>query len=72
VLGIDLPSEAVVHWSTDDWRNVHDTATADSGLGFHFADLDTATRKPGGAIVFTIHWSVQDRWEGVDYRLDVV
>ncbi|ABE61845.1 Glucan 1,4-alpha-glucosidase [Nitrobacter hamburgensis X14] len=71
VLRIELSSEAVVHWSADDWRNVRDTATADSGLGIHFADLDTEALKPGGTIVFTIHWSAQDRWEGVDYRLDV-
>jgi glucoamylase len=62
---------AVVHWSVDGWQNVEDTPTKDSGLGTHFADLDTARLKPGDGVVFTLYWPGPDRWEGADYELAV-
>jgi glucoamylase len=71
VLRIEVLSTASVHWSLDGWQTIQDTPTKDSGLGIHFADLDTASLKPGGAIVFTLYWPVEDRWEGVDYDLVV-
>jgi hypothetical protein len=40
-------------------------------IRIHFADFDTASLKPGGAIIFTLYWPVEDRWEGVDYDLVV-
>jgi len=71
VLRVELLSPASVHWSVDGWRTTQDTPTADSGLGIYFADLDTTGVKPGGAMVFTLHWPADDRWEGVDYTLAV-
>lgn len=71
VLRVELFSAASIHWSVDGWQTVQDTPTTDSGLGIHFVDLDTASLKPGGAIVFTLYWPGEDRWEGVDYDLVV-
>jgi glucoamylase len=71
VLRIEVLAMARVHWSADGWRTVRDTATTDSGLGIHFADLDTASLAPGDAIVFTFHWAAADRWEGADYAVTV-
>lgn len=71
VLRVELSSAALVHWSADGWRTVHDTPTADSGFGIHFADLGTTGLKPGDAVMFTIYWPAENRWEGVDYRLAV-
>jgi glucoamylase len=71
VLRVELLRIASVHWSVDGWRTAQDTPTKDSGLGIHFADLDTASLKPGGAIVFTLYWHAEDRWEGVDYDIAV-
>ena len=71
ILRIELLSTASVHWSVDGWRTVQDTPTEDSGLGVYFADLDTAGLKSGDAIVFTLYWPAQDRWEGNDYDLAV-
>jgi glucoamylase len=71
VLRVELLTMASLHWSVDGWRTVQDTPTKDSGLGIHFADLDTASLKPGNAIVFTLYWPVEDRWEGVDYDISV-
>lgn len=71
VLRIELLATASIHWSADGWHTVHDTPSEDSGLGIHFADLDTASLKPGEAVVFTLYWPAEDRWEGIDYRLVV-
>jgi len=65
----ELPATALVHWSVDHWRTVKDTPTKDSGLDIHFVDLELDKR--GGAIVFTLYWSAEDRWEGVDYEVAV-
>lgn len=36
---IQMRAQATVRWSGDGWRTVHDTATRDTGLGVHTADL---------------------------------
>ncbi|HET7851568.1 MAG TPA: glucan 1,4-alpha-glucosidase [Methyloceanibacter sp.] len=71
VLRVELPSAALVHWSVDGWRTARDSPTKDSGLGIHFADLGTASLKPGDAVVFTTYWPAENRWEGVDYQQTV-
>ena len=72
VLRVELPAAGLVHWSVDGWRTNTDTRTVDSGLGIHYADLDTAELAPGREVVFTIFWPSEDRWEGVNYTLAVV
>ena len=71
VLRVELLAAAAIHWSSDAWRTIRDTPTQDSGFGIHFADLDTAGLAAGGGIVFTIHWTADERWEGVDYALAI-
>src|SRR6185437_5039463 len=71
ILRIELPAIAIVHWSADDWRTMHDTPTRDSGFGTHVADLDTAAVAARGEIVFTFFWPAGNRWEGTDYRIAV-
>jgi glucoamylase len=71
VLRVECWEPAVVHWSSDGWKSVHDQPTRDSGLGVHFADLPTADLVPGDGIVFTRHFSRPDRWEGGDQRVVV-
>lgn len=71
VLRIELPAAGLVHWSIDGWRTVDDTETIDSGLGIHYADLDTAGLAKGREVVFTILWRSENRWEGMNYALVV-
>ncbi len=68
-LRIEVLAAATVHWSADGWRTVHDTPTRDSGLGVHWVDLEPAA---GETLVFTFHWTDADRWEGMDFRVEVV
>jgi glucoamylase len=72
VLRVELLAAATIHWGADGWRNTRDTPTRESGFGIQYADLDTSDAPIASEIVFTIHWTAEDRWEGVDYRLAVV
>ena len=69
VMRIELCAAATVHWSPDNWRSVRDTPTRESGFGTFFVDLDTAALQPGDAVVFTLRWQADGRWQGEDYRL---
>jgi glucoamylase len=66
-LRVETLVKAVVHWSVDDWRTVHDTATRDTTLGVHVADLPTTRLRRGGRVDLTFYWPEVDRWEGTDF-----
>jgi glucoamylase len=70
-LRIVMLSPALVHWSIDGWKTVHDTETRDTGLAIHVLDLPTASLPVGGEAVFTFYWPQENRWEGTDYRVRV-
>lgn len=71
ILRVELPSPAIVHWSTDSWKTAQDSQTRDSGLGLYYVDLPTAQFKTGTQLVFTFHWSHNDQWEGKDYNIQI-
>lgn len=71
VLRVELLAPASVHWTADGWRTIHDTPTRDSGLGMHFADLETAALGAGAEVVLTFYWPGESRWEGTDYRVAI-
>jgi len=62
---------AVVHYGFDGWQRSADIATHDSGLGMHVADIPTASLRDGQCVDLTFLWTVTNRWEGRDYRVDV-
>ncbi|HEY3917285.1 MAG TPA: glucan 1,4-alpha-glucosidase [Stellaceae bacterium] len=72
ILRVELAQPALIHWSGDGWQTVTDTPTRESPLGTYIADLATERLAPGGAVVLTFYWQRDQRWEGSDYRLDVV
>jgi len=65
-LRIETLAPAVVHWSVDRWRNVHDIPTRDTTLGVHVAELGTMQLLSGDRVDFTFYWPEADRWEGAD------
>ena len=69
ILRVEVLAAASVHWSSDGWRTTRDTPTQDSGLGIHFADLDTAALQAGAEVRFTFYWPAAERWEGTDWRV---
>jgi glucoamylase len=71
-LGICLPAQATVRWGVDGWHAVTDTATRDTGLGVQAADIPSRNLRAGQRVDFTFRWSDLDRWEGQDFRVDIV
>jgi glucoamylase len=70
-LRVETLAAAVVHWSVDGWRTVHDSATRDTTLGVHLVDLPTAGLPNGAWVDLTFYWPQSARWEGVDFRIGV-
>jgi glucoamylase len=71
-LRVEVMSAAIVHWSTDDWQTTRDTATRDTGLGMHIADLPTDELPADSRVVFTLRWKEAGNWEGTDYKVRVI
>ena len=71
-LRVETLAPAVVHWSVDGWRTVHDTATRDTTLGVHVADLGTRDLRCGDHVDLTFYWSEAGRWEGIDFRVCIL
>jgi glucoamylase len=70
-LRVSTRSPALVHWSTDDWRSVHDTGSIESGLGIWYSDLSTSDLSDGATVRFTLFWIVSRQWEGTDFAVIV-
>jgi glucoamylase len=70
-LRIELLARAVVHWTDDGWRTVHDSETCDTTLGPHVVDLPTSLLPSGATVTFTFYWPQADRWEGTDFFLSI-
>jgi glucoamylase len=66
-LRVETLAIAVVHWSADGWRTVRDTATRDTTLGVHLADLPTTALGVGDRVELTFYWPDAHRWEGADF-----
>jgi glucoamylase len=68
-LRIALPSPAMAVWSMDGWKTVQETATRDTKLGMHVADLPTGEAPSEARVQFTFRWQPENRWEGTNYTV---
>jgi glucoamylase len=66
-LRVETLAPAVLHWTVDGWKTVHDTPTRDTTLGVHFSDLETGSLRAGDRVCFTFYWAECDGWEGTDF-----
>ena len=48
-------------------QNVHQTATDDTTLGTHVADLATESIAAGERLELTFFWQEAQRWEGTNF-----
>ncbi len=64
-------SPAVVHWSSNAWESTRQTATRDTGLGVHAADLDTSALPANTVVAFTFYWPEQQTWEGKNFQVGI-
>ena len=46
-----------------------DTATLNTHLGLHIADLDISDLNHGAKILFTFYWIDAKEWEGINYSV---
>jgi glucoamylase len=70
-LRIEILSPAIVRWSIDGWKTANETATRDTGLGIHAADLLTKAINEGD-ILFTFYWQDAQHWENNDFKITIV
>lgn len=70
-LRIEVLAPAVVHWTTDKWKDIHDTPTYDTGLGLYAADIDVSNMNEGENFLFTFYWRESQNWEGTDFSVSV-
>jgi glucoamylase len=68
-LRVETLVPAVVHWSVDGWHTVHDTATRDTTLGVHVADVGTRDLRCGEHVDLTFYWPEAGRWEGINFQV---
>ncbi|MBI1899265.1 MAG: glucan 1,4-alpha-glucosidase, partial [Acidobacteria bacterium] len=70
MLRVQAPASFRLHWSADEWRTVHDSASSPTALGIGFVDIaiPASQRAP---IRFTFFWTADERWEGCDYAVAV-
>ncbi len=68
---ICLYEASTVHWSIDGWQAPQDTATLDTGLGLHLAEIATKALLSGQTINFTYQASGSGAWLGHDITITV-
>jgi glucoamylase len=71
ILRVETLARATVHWGVNEWSDVRDVETVDTGLGVYVADLATDHLASGGSVQFTFFWPDVTRWEGVDFHVNV-
>jgi glucoamylase len=70
-LRIAVQAPAIIHWSKDGWQTVQDLPAKNTGLGIYIADLPTHLLDAGHTVVFTIFWQDAQRWENVDFSVNI-
>lgn len=68
---IALYEPSIVHWSIDGWEAPQDTATTDTGLGLHVAEIETKALLVGQHINFTYKVLGSGMWLGHDNTISV-
>jgi glucoamylase len=70
-LRIQTLASAIVRWTTDGWATQHDVHTLDSGVGTHYADINTDKLDHGQKIEYTFYWNDAQVWENQSYNVSV-
>lgn len=71
ILRVECLSSATIQWSIDNGVTVKEVVTLNSGLGIHFADLDTANLDYEQQINYTFYWHDSKIWENKKYMLAI-
>lgn len=72
-LRVILQFEATVIWSCDDWANARGIDTShEINLDLWFTDLPAGELPANSAIVFTVFWKREQRWEGENWKVEIL
>jgi glucoamylase len=72
-LRIILSADAVIVWTAEDWKQTNESKANYVGdLNLWFVDLLTEKLVPKSIIEFTFYWQREKRWEGRNFRVEVV
>ena len=70
-LMIWLPQSANIQFTFDDWVNIKNKVTVDTGLGMHAATLVTQALCAGTQICFTWKNILTNDWTGINYSIKI-
>ncbi|MFW6156499.1 MAG: glycoside hydrolase family 15 protein, partial [Armatimonadota bacterium] len=70
-LRIQAPRPFTLVWTDDEWRTTREENATETALGISYVDIAVAEDQQA-PIRFTFHWTDDDRWEGVNYEVEVV
>lgn len=65
ILRVEVPWEALVEWTSNDWRTTQKTETLSSGLGMFYADLATEQLQTGSQLQIRIRSCDQSQKEQI-------
>ena len=71
-LRIGLLQSGMVVWSTNNWSDVAQTATHDSGAGLHIVEISHGLLKIGDVVDFTYQHSANQLWAKQNFQVVVV
>ena len=71
-LRIEVKEEARIRWSVDNWDTFKEDKLSDTGLGIYFIDFDIRNFKESKKLSFTFHWLAEDKWEGINFEVDLI
>ncbi len=73
ILRIILAAEASIIWSTDTWQHTNTSAmTFEPELNLWFFDVPTGELSANAVLDFTFFWKLDQRWEGRNWRIDIL
>lgn len=70
LLRIQAESAFMLHWSDDDWQTARDSSSTPTALGIEYVDIQLEAKQKG-SLRFTFHWSFENRWQGIDYAVEI-
>jgi glucoamylase len=73
ILRVIFAAETTLDWSIDGWARTDKTETTHQPeLNLWFADFSTANWPVGSIFEFTCFWKADQRWEGHNWKVQVV
>jgi glucoamylase len=72
ILRIEVRAEAIIRWSIDNWNTFKESKTIDTELDIYYVDILIKDLKASTKLSFTFHWLAQDKWEGINYEVQLI